>query len=1158
MSAVRILIADDHEIVRRGLRLLIASRPEWQVCGEAEDGDEAVAKAKDLRPDIILLDVSMPRMNGLDAARILRREVPDSEILIVSQNDPSIMRARALEVGARGYVAKSDLSRDLLATMETIVGDKSPSLGQVKSPTPAAASFDRRYFLRGGGEVGALMRSMDWSQTKLGPAENWQQSLKTCVSICLKSRFDLFVWWGPDLVMLYNDAYSRTLGAKHPVALGKPGQEVWSEIWDVIGPMLDRVTKTGEATWSDDLLLLLERHGYPEETYHTFSYTPIPDDFGGIGGVFTPVTETTERVINERRLRTLRDLGARSADAKSEPEAWSIAANVLSANPYDIPFAVLYEIDEDGITATARGYAGIAAGHEFCPRELSLKETSSVPGILLAEAVQSGKPAEYHGADELAYKLPGGIWGVSPRELIAIPLSQTGQARPLGVLVAGVNRRKLLDESYRTFFNLAAGQIAKSVADAQTYEQERKRAEGLAELDRAKTAFFSNVSHEFRTPLTLMLGPLEDILENPGVSSTAREQLSVVHRNSLRLLKLVNSLLDFSRIEAGRVQAVYVPTDLSKVTAEMASVFRSAMEKAGLEFEVECKPMGDSFYVDRDMWEKIVLNLLSNAFKYTLEGGVYLSLCEQNGAAELVVRDTGTGIPESELPHLFERFHRVEGAHGRTHEGTGIGLALVQELVKLHGGSVRVESEFSRGSRFYVTIPEGKAHLPHDRIEGSRAMVTTGLRADSYVEEALRWLPQESGAEAGIASSSLGNSVVPETTPLEKGTERELILLADDNADMRDYVRRLLGEQYRVHAVANGVDAVAAARELNPDLVLTDVMMPGLDGFGVLRAIRENPATKPKPVILLSARAGEESRVEGLQAGADDYLVKPFTARELLARVGAHLKMARIRQESGELEKSLRAELELRVKERTGDLERAEAGLRALSGRLLQAQDEERRRIARELHDSAGQLLAALSMTLAPLQQKLKGGDPELSRPVAESLEMVSELSQELRTLSHLLHPPLLDEAGLPSALRWYVEGFAERSKIPVDIEVDSELERLSPEMETTIFRIVQESLTNIHRHSASPTASIRLNCDTENVSLEIRDKGKGMPDWIGRNSSGPLKPGVGIQGMRERVRQLGGTFQIDSGAHGTLVLATLPIGNGCGNTYQAEARSDG
>jgi signal transduction histidine kinase len=665
----------------------------------------------------------------------------------------------------------------------------------------------------------------------------------------------------------------------------------------------------------------------------------------------------------------------------------------------------------------------------------------------------------------------------------------------------------------------------------------------LAELDRAKTAFFSNVSHEFRTPLTLMLGPLEDILEKPeDLPAAIHEQLSVVHRNSLRLLKLVNSLLDFSRIEAGRVQAVFVPTDLAKVTGEVASVFRSAMEKAGLAFEVQCDALPEKFYVDRDMWEKIVLNLLSNAFKYTLQGGAQVRLREVDGSAELMVQDSGSGIPAHELPRLFERFHRVEGAHGRTHEGTGIGLALVQELVKLHGGSVRVESEFGEGSRFYVTIPAGKSHLPADRIEGGRDQVSTGLRADSYVEEALRWLPAESGADEVLAAPSLGNSIVSEITPVEKGKPRELILLADDNADMRDYVRRLLSERYRVHAVANGNDAVDAAYELNPDLILTDVMMPGLDGFGVLRAVRENPKTKPKPVILLSARAGEESRVEGLQAGADDYLVKPFTARELMARVGAHLNMARVRQETGELEKSLRSELELRVKERTAELERAEAGLRALSGRLLQAQDEERRRIARELHDSAGQMLAALSMTLQPLERKLAQKDRVESETVAECVTMVNDLTQELRTLSHLLHPPLLDEAGLPSALRWYVEGFAERSKIPVDIEMDSDLQRLPAEMETTIFRIVQESLTNIHRHANSPTANIRINSDAKFVSLEIRDQGKGMPATMVRDSSGPLKAGVGIQGMRERVRQLGGTFRIDTGEDGTLVMARLPL----------------
>ena len=427
-------------------------------------------------------------------------------------------------------------------------------------------------------------------------------------------------------------------------------------------------------------------------------------------------------------------------------------------------------------------------------------------------------------------------------------------------------------------------------------EVERRRVEALAEIDRAKTQFFANISHEFRTPLTLMLGPLEDMKRDSAgavAPSPHYPQVDLVHRNGLRLLKLVNTLLDFSRIEAGRVQAVYEATDLAQLTAHLASEFRSAIEKAGLTLVVNCLPLTEPVYVDREMWEKIVLNLLSNAFKFTFEGTIAVSLTQEDGRFELAVTDTGTGIPADELPRLFERFHRVEGAKGRTYEGSGIGLALVQELTRLHGGSVIVESEYGKGSTFRVSIFAGTSHLPQQQIGGMRTQASTGLGAQPFVEEALRWLPGE-----------VQNAIIDDALPADQRAipeaERPLILLADDNADMREHLARLLSAHYRIEAVADGEAALRAAARRMPSLVLSDVMMPRMDGIGLLSRLRAEPRTAAVPVILLSARAGEEAKVEGLGVGADDYLIKPFSARELLARVDAHLKIARVRGEAME------------------------------------------------------------------------------------------------------------------------------------------------------------------------------------------------------------------------------------------------------------------
>lgn len=456
----------------------------------------------------------------------------------------------------------------------------------------------------------------------------------------------------------------------------------------------------------------------------------------------------------------------------------------------------------------------------------------------------------------------------------------------------------------------------------------------LQELDQIKTAFFSNVSHEFRTPLTLMLGPLEEALnDQEGDANLQHERLDMVYRNALRLKKLVNTLLDFSRIEAGRLQACYQPTDLSSFTQDLASMFRSAIEQAGLALVLDCPTLKESVYIDRDMWEKIVLNLLSNAFKHTFEGRITLKLTEQDGQVALSLKDTGIGIPAEQLPYLFERFHRVPNARSRTHEGSGIGLALVQELVKLHGGTIQVDSQVNEGTQFTITLPTGKAHLPANQveIESDSVSASTALGAKPFVEEAMRWLPETVTKKVvpvivpAETTSNNAKTVWPGIT--HPGTAR--VLLADDNLDMRNYVSRLLQPYCEVEAVSDGLSALAAARRCLPDLILSDIMMPQMDGFEVLQAIRHDPALQSIPVILLSARAGNEAQVEGLEAGANDYLVKPFQAAELLARVKTNLDLQRAHYQAEISERN--AELEHRVAERTAELQAVNKELETFS-----------------------------------------------------------------------------------------------------------------------------------------------------------------------------------------------------------------------------------
>ncbi|MGE2728312.1 SpoIIE family protein phosphatase [Mycolicibacterium vaccae] len=741
-----------------------------------------------------------------------------------------------------------------------------------------------------GGAVGRDHARVDWAATPLGPPEGWPQSLQTAVSILLSSRFPMWMAWGPDLTFFCNDAYRRdTLGRKYPWALGRPAREVWAEIWPDIGPRIQQVLRTGEATWDTALLLFLKRYDYTEESYHTFSYSPLHDDTGDVVGMLCVVSEDTLQVIGERRMATLRDLGSDPSVVRTESEILTFADQQLSQNLRDLPFTLTYLYDDDG-TARLAGRSGAPAGHPIAVPELSGAGLWPVAEPAAGETVLVELSADRYPDP------PTGDWPEPPTHALVVPLVQQGNAT-VGFMVAGLNRYRPLDDGYRGFLTLVAGHIAAGIGLARSYRSQQQRAEELAELDRAKTTFFSNISHEFRTPLTLILDPIAELRRGADVDARTREELDVVWRNGLRLTKLVNTLLDFSRIEAGRAQATYAPVDLATLTAELASVFRSAVDRAGLQFDVDCPPLGEPVYVDSDMWEKVIFNLLSNALKFTFDGSISVRTHRADGAAVIVVADTGTGIPAAEMPRLFERFHRIENAHARSHEGSGIGLALVKELVELHGGSISADSAESVGTTFTIRIPFGTAHLPADAIARSSGRRSGPGGAQAYLEEAMRWLP--SGLSQAEPETDGVADRVDSTVASVVGARRSApvrVLVADDNADMRGYLTRLLrSDGYEVEAVSDGQQALDAVRARTPDLVVSDVMMPRVDGLALVAALRSDRRTAALPVLLLSARAGQEASISGLQAGADDYLVKPFAAAELLARVRANVELARLR-----------------------------------------------------------------------------------------------------------------------------------------------------------------------------------------------------------------------------------------------------------------------
>ncbi|MCL7457621.1 SpoIIE family protein phosphatase [Micromonospora sp. MSM11] len=770
---------------------------------------------------------------------------------------------------------------------------------QRAEPAGAGVAVD---LFAGDDPTSAAHRATDWAATPLGPVETWPPELYAAVRTVLPSKIPMLLWWGPELVQIFNDAYTPVLGDKYPAAIGQPGARCWQEVWAELGPLTDQVLAGHGATYAENQLLMLDRHGYLEETYWTFSYSPVRADAGRIPGIFVATTDVTARVLGDRRLETLRELGSVSiAAADTTRDAVRASARVLTGSPADLPAVMIYLRPEGTTPHGGPAAAGDGGGTGPGPdggasedaAELVLAASVGVADAAAAsagwlaqigEVARTGRSARVRGValpgDPRAHV--GAVVGVPVDEVVVLPLLATGQARPTGVLVAGVSPFRRLDDAYAGFLDLVASRVSTALGDVLAYEAQRRRAAALAELDAAKTEFFTDVSHELRTPLTLIAGPVRESLADrreplpPG----QRERLELVHRNTGRLRKLVNDMLDFARMEGGRLDPERVETDLPALTAGVAESFAYAMREAGLTYRVDVEALPRTAYVDRDMWEKVVVNLLSNALKYTLAGTVRLRLRGDGERVTLSVDDTGVGVPADQQPLLFRRFHRVRGAGGRSHEGTGIGLALVQEMARLHGGEVSVRSVEGEGSTFTVRLPYGRATATATATRRERAHEPAH---EAYVAEALRWLPEAAPA--------------PTDRTDDDARDAATVLVVDDNADLRAFLASLLAPHHRVVVAADGREALDRVAERVPDLVLTDVMMPRLDGFGLVRALRADRRTAGLPIIVLSARAGEEAAVEGLRTGADDYLAKPFSSEELLARVGAHLELARLRNE---------------------------------------------------------------------------------------------------------------------------------------------------------------------------------------------------------------------------------------------------------------------
>ena len=939
----------------------------------------------------------------------------------------------------------------------------------------------------GDSELARRMRAFDWKSTELGEPQHWPVNLKIALQICLASRFPMHVWWGPSLTLVYNDAFVSFLGSqKHPAVLGRSGRDAWAEVMPTIGPMIDEVIATGLASWSEDVLMFFDRQVPKEEVYVTFSFSPIYGEGHEVEGLFCAFTETTAKLIGNRRSEMIRRLAVRSSPQTAEA-ACRKAVEILAEYPNDVHFAAVYLADAAGAQARLCAATGIGDDHAL-PVGVSPDDERS-PWSLGA-VLRSGL------AEEIDLARVGAATRADPgpeplRRAMVLPLR--GASRIAGLLVLGASPSRPFDDAYRSFFEVTAVHIGTAIATADAHDAERIRAAKLAELDRVKTVFLSNVSHEFRTPLTLMLGPLEDAQRAlaRGDPAEAPGHLEIVHRNALRLLGLVNSLLDFARRAAGRAEPTFEPIDLAVLTADLAAVFRAAIERAGLAFVVRCDPLAEPVYVDREMWEKIVLNLLSNALKFTFEGTIEITLCAAGDHVELHVKDTGSGIAKDELPRIFERFHRVEGARARTQEGAGIGLALVCDFVKAHGGSIRAESTPGAGTTFTVSLRFGSDHLPMERIGAARTRAAAPTCASAFVDEALRWIR---GSETHVASAA------PHT--------RARALVVDDDVDMRDYLARVLGRKCLVEFAAEGEDALRKLRASRFDLVVTDVTTR-VDGFELLRGIRSDASLRAVPVIVLTARAAEEARIDALQMGADDYLVKPFSARELVARVETLLTSRRQAAESNRVKDEFIAMLGHELRNPLSPI--------VTAVQLLRMRGEESRELAvierqtDHLVRLVDDLMDVSRITRGKVE--LRNQRLELASVILRAIEMASPLFEQKRQRVDCDVPP---------------EG----------LQLEGDPERLS--------QVVSNLLTNASKYSA-PGTTIRVgaNRNEERIELRVQDEGLGIPkEMLDRifemfvqqpqasdRSQGGL--GLGLAIVRSLVTLHGGTVRATSAGLG-------------------------
>jgi PAS domain S-box-containing protein len=670
-----------------------------------------------------------------------------------------------------------------------------------------------------GGEMVERLKSFNWASTSLGPYDTWPQSLRLAVGVCMNSRFPMFVWWGRELINIYNDAYVPILGKRHPAAFGLPAQPTWHEIWSVVGPQADAVMQRGEATWNERVLLVMERHGYTEDTWFTWSYSPILDETGKVGGLFCACVEDTGWVLAERsRDRIAKEL----AEARTRLEAtltaaeigtwtWDVASNAVVA---DENLARLFGIS----SADAAGGSIELYVAKIHPDDRERVRQQIATTIRESETYRQ------------EYRIMTSSGDV--RWLIArgrVERDEQGAATRLPGVVLDITERKRAEETLERFAIererlLAAEQAARAEAEA---------------ANRAKDKFLAVLSHELRTPLSPVVMTIHAIEADAELPEKYRNDLAMVRRNIDLEVTLIDDLLDLSRVTSGKLRLQLQPVHVHDVLRYTIHNSQSEAADKRLRLVEDFRADNDLISADPARLQQIFWNLVRNAVKFTPAGGeIRVSTSSSGGDLLIDVHDSGIGIDPVVLPRIFDAFEQGEMPSARQFGGLGLGLAIAKAVVEMHGGAITAESAGrDRGATFTVRFRTLQEHRP--------------------------------ATEGAGPSPARGEN-------LATGTR---ILLVEDHPDTASMLSRLLRAAGFQVQTANSVAAALTTVSAEPfDIVVSDIGLPDATGYDLMRQLRDRHGLRG---IALSGYGMEEDMRRSKEAGFVDHVVKPVNVAQL-------------------------------------------------------------------------------------------------------------------------------------------------------------------------------------------------------------------------------------------------------------------------------------